>query len=58
MGDFSQNQPAPQGRMAEARDADTSGVPVTGFTQAPMLEDGCCNTEVGPGVAPNRAKIH
>lgn len=57
MGDFSKNQPAPQSRMAEARDADTSGVPVTGFTEAPIMEDGNFNTEVGPGVPANSYKI-
>ncbi|MGZ6788340.1 MAG: hypothetical protein ACXVGN_00055 [Mycobacteriaceae bacterium] len=35
-----------------------SGAPKTGFTEAPMSSDECCNFGEGPGIGANTRKIH
>jgi hypothetical protein len=57
MSDFSTKQPKPQSRPSTQYGPDESGVPVTGFDEAPTYDDALHNTEVGPGVPANVKKI-
>lgn len=56
---YSPKPTAGQSSTSASRDADTSGVPVTGFIEAPTFDDGIHNFETGPGVPGNSAtKMH
>lgn len=53
--DFPSKQPAPQGND-NLYGPETSGVPTTGFTEAPLTPQD--RGGPGPGVPANRKKIH
>jgi hypothetical protein len=53
--DFSTKQPAPQKRDSTQFDAQESGEPTTGFTQAPRV--GLPATGAGPGKPASNRKI-
>jgi hypothetical protein len=60
VADFKKATNAPQPRTAtEFNDRDDDFVPTTGFDEAPRLGSASvANFSQGPGVSPNRSKIH
>jgi hypothetical protein len=58
MADFKKPVGKTQPGDSETRQPDTSGVPVTGFTESPYYDGDAADATVGEAIPANRRVIH